>query len=97
MGMLFYYKKRVMEQILKVDVDILKEISEDKQDMITLQDYLDQKRRSPYYYAENTIMDFWLNINNKDSKEYKDARRHMRAAGLDPDKYVKLLEKYKLN
>ena len=25
MGMLFYYKKKVMEQILKVDVDILKE------------------------------------------------------------------------
>lgn len=95
MSMLFYYKKRVVEDILGVSLDILKEISEDKSDMINLQEYIDQKRRSPYYYAENIIMDFWLYFNDKDSKEYRDARRHMKAAGLDPNKYANMLNKYK--
>lgn len=96
MGMLFYYKKKVVEEILGVSTDIIKEISEDKSDIIQLQDYLDQKRKSPYYYAENVIMDFWLYFKDKDSKEYRDARRYMRLAGLDPDKYVSMLNKYKL-
>lgn len=93
--MLFYYKKIVMEDVLGVNTDILKEISEDKSDMIQLQDYLDSKRKSPYYYAENVIMDFWLFFKDKDSKEYRDARRHIKAAGLDPDKYANMLNKYK--
>lgn len=93
--MLFYYKKIVMEDVLGVNIDILKEISEDKSDMIQLQDYLDSKRKSPYYYAENVIMDFWLFFKDKDSKEYRDARRHIKAAGLDPDKYVNMLSQYK--
>lgn len=96
MSMLFYYKKKVVEDILKVNTDILKEISEDKSDIMKLQDYLDQKRRSPYYYAENVIMDFWIYFKDKDSKEYKDARRHIRLAGLDPIKYSDMLQKYKL-
>lgn len=95
MSMLFYYKKKVVEEILGVSTDILKEISEDKSDIIDLQDYLDQKRRSPYYYAENIIMDFWLFFKDKNSREYRDARRHMKAAGVDPDKYVEMLKKYK--
>lgn len=94
MSMLFYYKKKVVEEILGVSTDILKEISEDKSDIIQLQDYLDQKRKSPYYYAENVIMDFWLYFKDKDSKEYRDARRYMRLAGLDPNKYTELLKKY---
>ena len=96
MSMLFYYKKKVVEDILKANTDILKEISEDKSDIMKLQDYLDQKRRSPYYYAENVIMDFWIYFDYKDSKEYKDARRHIRLAGLDPIKYSDMLQKYKL-
>ena len=93
--MLFYYKKIVMEEVLGVNTDILKEISEDKSNMIQLQDYLDSKRKSPYYYSENVIMDFWLFFKDKDSKEYRDARRHIKAAGLDPDKYADMLNKYK--
>lgn len=93
--MLFYYKKIVMEDVLGVSTDILKEISEDKSDMIQLQDYLDSKRKSPYYYAENVIMDFWLFFKDKDSKEYRDARRHIKAAGLDPYKYADMLSRYK--
>ena len=96
MSMIYYYRKKIFENILKVDASLVKEISEDKPDMMRLQDFLDSKRRCRYYTAEEVMLDFWLNQNNKRNKDYLDSRRFIRLAGLDPDKYAALLEKYKL-
>ena len=95
MSLIYYYKKKLLDK-MGLHADVLKEICDHKQDIITLQEFIDSRNKCKWYYAEEVIMDFWFNIDNKKEKDYIDARLMLRRSGLDPSKYQQMYNDYKI-
>lgn len=95
MSLIFYYKTKLLDK-MGLHTDVLKEICDHKSDMVQLQEFIDSRTRVKWHYSEEVIMDLWININNKKEKDYIDARVMIKRAGLDPAKYQKMYDDYKI-